>query len=42
MTDTLAQRTRNRTAKIYAIGIAIFIAIFGFVTVFAVFLAHLK
>ncbi|HOX67223.1 MAG: hypothetical protein V9G29_18895 [Burkholderiaceae bacterium] len=42
MTTHLARDTRDKLAKIYAAGIAVFIGIFGFVTAFAVFVSHLK
>ncbi len=42
MSEKLAHRTKNKLAKIYAIGIVVFIAVFGFLTLFSVFLAHLK
>ena len=42
MSETLAHRTKNQLAKIYAVGIAVFIAAFGFLTVFSIFLRHLK
>ena len=42
MIEKRARATRDKLAKIYGAGIAVFVAIFGFVTVFAVFLSHLK
>lgn len=42
MSEKLAHRTKNKLAKIYAVGLAIFIVAFGFLTVFSMFLAHLK
>ena len=42
MPETPIQKTRNKLAKIYGIGILIFTAIVGFVTIFASFLAHLN
>ncbi len=42
MSEKLAHLTRNKAAKIYAVGIVVFSAIFGFLTLFSSFLAHLK
>jgi len=42
MSETLAHRTKNKLAKIYLIGIVVFSAVFGFLTLFSIFLAHLK
>lgn len=42
MSEPLAHITKDKLAKIYAAGIAVFIGIFGFLTLFAIFLAHLK
>ena len=42
MSETLAHRTKNKLAKIYAAGIVVFSAGFGFLTMFFIFLAHLK
>lgn len=42
MSEKLSYRTRNKAAKIYAIGIIVFSAVFGSLTLFASFLAHLK
>ncbi len=42
MSAKLAHTIKNKLSKIYAVGILVFIAIFGFVTVFASFVAHLK
>lgn len=42
MSEKSACRTRNKLAKIYGAGIIAFISIFGFVTLFAIFVAHLK
>lgn len=42
MPEKLAYKTKNKLTKIYAIGIIVFSAVFGFLTLFSVFLAHLK
>ncbi len=42
MPETLAQTTKKRLALIYAVGIAIFVGLFGLITLLALFLAHLK
>jgi hypothetical protein len=42
MSEKLAHRTKNKLAKTYAIGIVVFSALFGFLTLFSIFLAHLK
>ena len=42
MPEKLAHKTKNELAKIYAIGIIVFSAVFGFMTLFFIFLAHLK
>lgn len=42
MSEKLAHRTKNKLAKVYAIGILVFSAVFGFLTLFSIFLAHLK
>ena len=42
MSENLAHKTKNKLAKIYSIGIIVFSAVFGFMTLFAIFLAHLK
>ena len=42
MSENLAHTTKNKLAKIYAIGIIVFSAVFGFMTLFSIFLAHLK
>ena len=42
MSEKLAHRVRNRLAKIYAIGIVVFSAVFGFLTLLSIFLAHLN
>ena len=42
MSEKLAYITKNKLAKIYAIGIGVFSAVFGFLTLFSIFLAHLK
>ncbi len=42
MSENLAERSKNKLAKIYAVGIAAFIAIFGFITLLAIFLTNLK
>ncbi len=39
---TPMQTTRNKLAKIYGAGILAFVAIFGSITLLALFLAHLK
>ena len=39
---TRIQKTKNQLAKIFVIGILVFTAIMGFITLFASFLAHLK
>lgn len=39
---TLAEKVKDSTAKTYAVGILAFSAVFGFLTVLAYFLAHLK
>ncbi len=42
MSEKLAYITKNKLAKIYGIGIIVFSAVFGFLTLFSIFLAHLK
>jgi hypothetical protein len=42
MTNNLAELSKNKIARLYAVGIVGFSAFFGFLTVLAVFLAHLK
>lgn len=42
MSEMLAHRTKNKLAKMYAIGIVVFSAGFGLLTLFFIFLAHLK
>ena len=42
MFEKPAHKTKNKLAKIYAIGIIVFSAVFGFLTLFSGFLAHLK
>lgn len=42
MSEKLAHITKNKLAKIYAIGIGVFSAVFAFLTLFSIFLAHLK
>lgn len=42
MSETPIRRTKNKLAKIYGAGILVFVAIFGFITVLAIFLSHLK
>jgi hypothetical protein len=42
MNQKSAEKTRNKTAKIYALGILAFSAFFGFITVLYIFLANLK
>lgn len=42
MSEKLAHKTKNKLAKIYAVGIVVFIAAFGFLTVLSIFVAHLK
>ena len=42
MSEMLAHRTKNNLAKIYAIGIVVFSGVFGFLTLFSIFLANLK
>ncbi len=42
MSETLAHRTKNKLAKIYVIGIVFFSAVFAFLTLFSIFVAHLK
>ena len=42
MSEKLAHRTKNKLAKIYAVGILVFSAVFGFLTLFSIFLANLK
>lgn len=42
MASTKMQYTRDRLTKIYGAGIAFFSLLVGFITVFAIFLAHLK
>lgn len=39
---TVAEKAKDRTALIYAIGIAAFSAVVGFFTALAYFLAHIK
>ena len=42
MSANPAHVTKNKLAKMYAIGIVVFSGVFGFLTLFAVFLANLK
>ncbi len=42
MSPMKMQHTRDRLAKIYGVGIAVFAVIFGFITVLAIFLKYLK
>ena len=42
MSENLAHKTKYKLAKIYAIGIIVFSAVFGFMTLFSIFLANLK
>lgn len=42
MPATRMQKTRNRLAKIYGIGIIAFTVILGFITALAKFLAHVN
>jgi hypothetical protein len=42
MPDTPIQTTRNKLAKVYGIGILVFTAIVGFITLLAGFLARLS
>jgi len=42
MHDSRSEITRNKLARIYAVGIAAFVGIFGFITLLAVFLSHVK
>ncbi len=42
MSEKPAHKTKNKLAKIYVIGIVVFSAAFGFMTLFSIFLAHLK
>lgn len=42
MSDQSPQKTRAKVAKIYGVGILVFSAIVGFVTLFAIFLDHVK
>jgi uncharacterized protein (DUF2062 family) len=42
MPDNRARSTRDKMARIYAVGIVAFIASFGSLTLLAIFLAHLK
>lgn len=42
MSSMKMQHTRNRLARIYGAGIVGFSVVVGFITVFALFLAHLR
>lgn len=42
MSENLARKTKNKLAKIYLVGIVVFSAVFGFLTLLSIFLAHLK
>ncbi len=42
MSKTPIQNLRSKLARIYGVGIVVFVAIVGFITLFATFLAHLK
>lgn len=42
MSEKLSYSARNKAAKIYAVGIVVFSAAFGFLSLFSIFLAHLK
>lgn len=42
MSSMKMQHTRNRLARIYGAGIVGFSAVVGFITVLALFLAHLR
>jgi hypothetical protein len=42
MSDKSPHRVRARIGRLYGIGILVFSAIVGFVTVFVIFLDHLK
>jgi hypothetical protein len=42
MPDSYGRTARDKVARTYGIGIVVFIAIFGSLSLFAVFLAHLK
>jgi len=42
MSETRAHTAKNKLAKTYAIGIVVFSVVFGFLTLFSIFLAHLK
>ncbi len=42
MTEPRALNAKSKLTQIYAVGLAVFIAIFGFITLLALFLAHLK
>ncbi len=42
MSQKSAEAAKNSAAKIYAVGILAFSGFFGFITILAIFLAHLK
>jgi len=42
MSENRTENTKNKLAKIYAVGIAAFVGIFGFITLLALFLRNLK
>lgn len=42
MQESRTEGARNKLARIYAIGIAAFIGIFGFITLLSYFLSHVK